>query len=338
MLGLRIAKRSAQEVKRSLLEQDALDRGHIPVREADSIVFPLKKKVADLRGTVVDQDFPVAEQKTASLKEAVQDKLTDEEKAALKTAFDQVGDIAILEIDDELSPKEQLIAETLLSTNKQIRVVCKKAGIHEGPFRTQKMRVLAGEQRMETVHKENGVRLRLNVQEVYFSARLSTERKRITQQVKQGERILVMFSGCGVYALNLAKNTHAKEIIGIELNPAGHRYALFNKELNHAGNVVFINADVNNATPLLEGTFDRILMPLPKSAADYLDVALQKAKKGTIIHFYDFLAEGDFGIAHRKIDEACKRNNKICEILDTVRCGQHAPRVFRICVDFRIYS
>ena len=86
----------------------------------------------------------------------------------------------------------------------------------------------------------------------------------------------------------------------------------------------------------LQKKFDRILMPLPKAAEDFLDDALKAAKRGAIIHFYDFLKEGEFHVAHEKIDKACKRNKVKYRIIETVKCGQHAPYVFRICVDLEI--
>jgi tRNA G37 N-methylase Trm5 len=85
--------------------------------------------------------------------------------------------------------------------------------------------------------------------------------------------------------------------------------------------------------PKLKQKFDRIIMPLPKSAGDFLESAFAAAKKGTIIHFYAFEEEGKFNAAHKRIKKACKKNKLDCRILKTVKCGQHAPRTFRICVD-----
>jgi tRNA G37 N-methylase Trm5 len=77
-------------------------------------------------------------------------------------------------------------------------------------------------------------------------------------------------------------------------------------------------------------------MPLPKSAGDFLDIALNASKKGTIIHFYAFEQTGKFKTAHNRIKKECKKQKLDCRILRTVKCGQHAPRTFRICVDFKI--
>jgi tRNA (guanine37-N1)-methyltransferase len=167
-----------------------------------------------------------------NLKDALKGKLTEEEFNHLKTSFDSVGDIAILEIDDEIKSKEKLIAETLLKLQKNIKVVCKKEGIHEGQFRTQKLKVLAGENRKETICKENGIQLKLDVENVYFSPRLSTERARIASLVKPKEEILCMFSGCGPYPVVILKNQQDVKITSIELNPTGVKYQRENIILN----------------------------------------------------------------------------------------------------------
>ncbi|MBT3405852.1 class I SAM-dependent methyltransferase family protein [Candidatus Woesearchaeota archaeon] len=275
-----------------------------------------------------------------TLKEALKDDIPKELLSNLKTAFDTVGDIAIIEVDEELKKYEKIIATKLLEINKQLKVVTKKEGIHGGTFRTQKLKVLAGEERKETIYTENNCRLKLNVEEVYFSPRLSTERKRIMKLVKKGENILVMFCGCAPYPCVLAKNSEARHITGIEINPQGHKYGLENIKLNKLTNVDLINADATKVMPLEENNkpiiFDRILMPLPKSAEDFLDAALSNAGKNTIIHFYDFLHESEFHLAIEKIEKACKRNKLKHEVIGTYKCGNHAPRVFRICVDFKI--
>jgi tRNA (guanine37-N1)-methyltransferase len=83
-------------------------------------------------------------------------------------------------------------------------------------------------------------------------------------------------------------------------------------------------------------SFDRILMPLPKSAEDFLPVALSAAEKGTIIHFYDFLHESEFKKAEEKVKKACKEAGLKYKKQGFARCGQHSPRTYRVCLDFEI--
>jgi len=65
-------------------------------------------------------------------------------------------------------------------------------------------------------------------------------------------------------------------------------------------------------------------------------LALNSIKSNGIIHFYDFLKEGEFNKAKEKIRKVCKKAGKKVKILRVVKCGQHAPHIFRICVDFKV--
>ena len=77
-------------------------------------------------------------------------------------------------------------------------------------------------------------------------------------------------------------------------------------------------------------------MPLPRSSEDFLECALSYAKKGTVIHFYDFLSNNEFNSADQKINKACKKKKLKYKLFDLVKCGQFSPHVFRICADFTI--
>jgi tRNA (guanine37-N1)-methyltransferase len=587
MLVLKVKLIHAELAKRILLEENLLDTDYSLHKDSEFIYFPIKgkpKKTKDFEFADMEMKKSKSPQ-TRDLRAILKDKLSDEEFERLKTSYDTVGSIAILEIDESLRKKEGIIAEALLESNKNIKTVLRKDEKHGGEFRTQKMKWLAGEKTKETIYRENGVSLMLNVEDVYFSPRLSTERKRIAEQVKKGEDILVMFSGCAPYPCVLAKNTEAKSIVGIEINPEGHRYGLKNLELNKLRNVVLVNDDVKKAIPVIlqkilglktgiidhefrerlrrnpsimelhlekddlfqmhnleekiillqekgiqvvlhvpffkkdkiryeleqenieeeeqmlnmlgalckkyylravvhvngaevphktneellvknikkfrqyydyfyfetlthgfakteeiikiakkaeiknicidinhlfityghteevakaikklseefnvyfhvsdhdlkthtceigkgyinfevvaplftygvvevaskdedapKGElgswdalkeishlkkFDRILMPLPKSAEDFLEDALKVSRKGTVIHFYYFLPESEFAEAERLVDEACKKAGREWRKIQLVKCGQHAPRVFRICLDFEVMN
>ena len=267
-------------------------------------------------------------------------KLTKKEMMYLKAAYDIVGSIAIIEIPRELVKKQKVIANTLLWLHKQVHTVVKKKGIHAGELRLQKVVVLAGEKTKETIHVESGTRLKVNVEEVYFSARLSTERLRVAKQIKKGERVLVMFSGCAPYPCVFSRNTKAKHIFGIELNKKGHELGLENVRLNKAKNITLFQGDVRKVIPKLmktEKKFDRVLMPLPRDASQFLDLALNVVKKKGKIHLYDFVAKEDFPQASKeKIKVACKKARKKCRILRAVQCGSYAPGRFRVCVDFTV--
>ncbi|MBR9691720.1 methyltransferase domain-containing protein [Candidatus Woesearchaeota archaeon] len=273
-----------------------------------------------------------------NLKQALKKKLTKKEIDILVRSYDVVGDIAIIEIPAELEKKEKIIAKELLGLHKNIKVVAKKADIHKGIYRRRKLKILAGERRKTTESKENNVRVKLHVEDVYYSIRSSTERKRIMEQVKKGEEVLIMFSGAGPYCLVIAKNTKAKSVYGIEINPIAHKFALESLKLNKLENVKLYKGDVRLIVPRLKKKFDRIAMPLPKSAEGFLDVALKAIKKKGIIHFYDFEKQGEFELAKAKVKKACAISKKRYRVLKIVKAGQVGPREYRLCVDFKILS
>jgi len=150
----------------------------------------------------------------------------------LKTSFEIIGDVTIIKETENLEKYTKDVAKAVMKANKSIKTVLKKADLHKGTFRTQKLDYVLGENKKETIEKENGIKLLINPEEVYFSSKLSTERQNLLKNLEP-KKILVMFSGVGPYsfvAYNYQPNH--KIILSIEINPKGHRYAIKNIELN----------------------------------------------------------------------------------------------------------
>jgi len=341
MFGAKAKLKNAQKAKQLLIEKNALSDSYYSIKSKEHIIFPLKKKISSKLFDLVEEKFNEKKEKPGNLKDLLKGKLLDVEIDKLKRSYDLLGSVAILEIDEEFRKHEKVIAKALLDSNPNIKTVLRKDAGHEGTFRTQKMRFLAGIKTKEAVHVENGVKIKLDVEKVYFSPRLSTERKRISGLVKPGENVLVMFSGCAPYPCVISKNTKAKEIVGIEINPVGHKYGIENVKLNKLKNVILINGDVKDDVPALAEkglTFERIVMPAPHNADSFIKEALMVAKKGTKIHFYDFLHKDEFSEAKRKVDSACKQMKRKWKKIRLVKCGQHAPRTYRVCLDFEVLN
>ena len=132
------------------------------------------------------------------------------------------------------------------------------------------------------------------------------------------------------------KNTLAKNIIGVEINPVGHKYGLKNIERNKLSNVKLFCGDVKEIVPTLNSKFDRIIMPLPKTAEEFLSLALSVVKKEGMIHLYGFFDEAKFEEAKQNVLKICVEKGFNCEIKDFVLCGQHAPRSYRVCFDIKV--
>ncbi|MDP3699067.1 MAG: class I SAM-dependent methyltransferase family protein [Nanoarchaeota archaeon] len=338
MLAAYTELRYAEKVKQFLLKKGFLHQDHLPVKELDHIFFAMTKKVAVPHAKVVNTKFSFPErQKAVTVDELLKKELTAKEMELLPRTQELVGEILILEIPEELKKKGKVIAEAYLKVNKHITTVVKKSDIHTGQYRTRKVTILAGKKTKETIHHENGIELKLHLERTYFSARSGSERLRIAQSIKPGEEVLVMFSGAAPYPLVIAKNSEARHVYGIELNPEAHAYAVENVLLNNLQDrVTIMHGDVKHKIPPLKKKFDRIVMPLPKTGEQFLDLALLKAKKGAIIHLYSFLDEAEINPYAKKVKQICKKLGKEVKVLRKVKCGQFSPGTFRVCLDLKV--
>ena len=330
VLFLKVNKKDAEAKKKELVSKGFYNHEYKVLNEGDSLLFPVAEKVD---GEIVEKEAEKINKNT-NLKDVLKNELNAEELEFLPASYDIVGDIIIIELSPDMHKHSKLIGEALLKLHKSVTTVLKKASARTGEFRLHELELIAGEDKRETIHKESGVRLKLDVEKVYFSARSSTERLRIANLVKKDEEVLVMFSGCGPFPLVIAKNSEAKYVLGVEKNQDGCRYADENKKLNKLNNVDFMCGDVRDVIKRLGKKFDRICMPLPVGAGEFLDIALIAAKKGTVIHMYDFLDEEGIKNAKKKLEELCKKNNVKCNYLKTQKCGQFSPDLFRVCHDF----
>ncbi len=272
-----------------------------------------------------------------NLKQALQSTLPADELSHLVRSYDLIGDIAVVIIPPPLHHREHLIGDTILSMNKRIKVVARRSGHHGGEYRTLPLTVIAGEQRLTTVHREFGVALELDLGAVYFSPRSGNERKRVADQVVRPEQILVMFSGAAPYPLLLARHSWAATVVGVEKNSAAHHYGLINVRRNKAQAVVsLIHGDVVTVLPGLDRSFDRIIMPLPGSARQFLDLALKHLRPSGRLHLYEFQPRERFAATQGIIQDAARLKGRYVMHSTVTVCGHNSPTSYRICVDATI--
>jgi tRNA (guanine37-N1)-methyltransferase len=275
-----------------------------------------------------------------NLKQVLKGKLSASEMKNLKTSFDIVGDVAILEIPEELEPKEKEIAEGLLKVNRHVKTVVKKSGSREGEFRLRDMKIVLGSG-TETTHKESGCVFRLDVTKAYFSPREGTERLRVSEQVRPKETVMVMFAGVGPYAVVIGKKQpEVKKIYAVEINKNAFDYMKENIRLNKLeGKVEPVLGDVAEKCGKYYGKCDRVLMPLPKGGYQYLLVAIKCLKPKGFIHFYYWSHEKDlFSDALKFLKEAAEKSGRKIRILSKRKVLPYGPRVWKICIDAKIYK
>jgi tRNA (guanine37-N1)-methyltransferase len=272
------------------------------------------------------------------LKRALEGVLTDQESEELFSAFDQIGDIIVIRIPDSLLSKKKLIGETLLKEVSTAKSVFFQSSDVSGDFRTRSLELLAGEDKTETEYKEFGCRFFVDVEKAFFSPRLSTERERIAGIVKDGETVINMFGGVGMFSILAAKNKKCT-VYNIDINPVASKLCEKNISINKlSGKVISLNGDaVQIVNEKLKEKGDRILMLLPERSDEFLESAILATKNGGIIHYYSHIHADKKQDAPKLSEEHYLQVTTVkSEILGSKIVRAVGPRYYQTVVDVKI--
>lgn len=272
------------------------------------------------------------------LKKSLENILTSQESQELISSFDQIGDIIIVKIPDSLLTKKKLIGETLLNEVKIAKSVFYQASAVEGDFRTRNLEILAGEDKTETEYKEFGCKFTVDVENAFFSPRLSTERERIANLVQDGEIVVNMFAGVGMFSIMIAKKKRCT-VYSIDINPVATKLCEKNIISNKiAGNIISINGDASRVIQeQLENKSDRTLMLLPERSDEFLESAINATKSGGIIHYYSHIHADKKSNAGKLSEEHYLQVTPVkSEILGSKIVRAVGPRYYQTVVDVKI--
>jgi len=260
------------------------------------------------------------------------------------TTYDLIGNIAIFKFPEKTREKEKKKeALNFLKEHKNIKTVLEKAGKVKGRLRIAKTRFLAGTDTREAIYTESGAGFKLNVDETYFSSRLSGERARIADEIanKTGKqsRILVLFAGVAPFSIVIARKLKLEgkkaEIYSVEINRKASKYAEENVKLNKLN--YYIKVIQNDVKKLkLSGKFDFIVMPRPQLKETFLKYIWKFCLRGTQIYYYDF--GKDIEEIIKKIENEAKKSRKKIKILEFRKAGDIAPYKYRWRVDLRVLN
>jgi tRNA (guanine37-N1)-methyltransferase len=206
-------------------------------------------------------------------------------------SFDIVGDIAIFRLPSASSVNARTIAKAIISVHRNVKTVLFQSGPVAGDLRLRPLTYVCGENKTTTVHREFGCLFAVDVSICYFSPRLSHERMRIARLVEPGETVVNMFAGAGCFSIITAKYSGAAKVFSIDVNSAAVRFMMENIRLNRVYDKVtpLLGDSKEIVTSRLQHIADRVLMPLPEKALEYLPSAVSALKKtGGWIHYYGF--------------------------------------------------
>ena len=257
-----------------------------------------------------------------------------------KIPQDIIGNIVLLKF-----PKrtfwltKKLKAKKFLKQHKTIKTVLEKTEGFSGKLRILKTKHLAGIKTKEATYKENECTFKFNIDESYFSPRLSNERKVIANQVvklvKINSKILVMFAGISPYPIVIAKKLKQSKkkaiIISNELNKQANKESEKNIKLNKLQDYIkLINGDAKKLPNKIKEKQDIILMPRPNLKDTFLKTALKLSKKGTIIFYHGF------GTKESVLNEIKKETKGKIGKIKIRKAGDIGPYIYRWQTQFKV--
>lgn len=239
-------------------------------------------------------------------------------------SFDVVGDIAIIKLPLASKELAKSVAKAIMGVNKNVKTVLLQESPVAGDFRLRRLTHVAGENKTSTIHKESECLFSVDVAKCYFSPRLSYERMRIAKMVKPNETVVNMFAGVGCFSIMTAKQASPAKVFSIDVNPVAVQFMQENIRLNRVyGKVIPLLGDSKEIiNSRLQRVADRVLMPLPEKALEYLPCAVSALKtSGGWIHYH--------GFEHATKTESPteKAKLKIAEALDALGVDFEVPFV-----------
>jgi len=332
----KVPTKEGEKIRRFLLDNNLLNKDYKLKKENDFLYIPLtsldETTKSNLKKMGIDEFVELEEdtlkkstKKQMSFREYLLKNFKKEiEEGLVSLAYDVIGDIVIIQISDELDKSiRKKIGEIALNLIPSVKAVFRRKSDIKGEFRIRELELIAGEYKTLTLYKENGYRLWVDVEKVYFSPRLGWERKRIMDKVQPDDVVVDMFCGVGPFSI-ACKN--AKKIYAIDINPDAIELLKKNIELNRLQNKII---------PILEDAKkvnvrgNRIIMNLPKYAHLFVDKALDIVEENGVIHYYTI--GKDFNDAIDLFKSKCE-----CEILEKRIVKSYSPREYVLVLDIKV--
>ena len=331
MKCVKVPLKQLNDTRIKLMENDLMNMEYKIKADTEFGYIPINEDVNDYE--IVDMELEPMKKVPHNFAELLEEELTPDEIENLRTSFDTIGDVVILEIPENLQDKKQIIGDAALKFTKRRSIYMKKSAV-KGTTRVRDLEFLSGVDDSVTIHKEHSARLKLDVREVYFSPRLATERKRVMQSVENGEKILDMFCGIGPFPIVIARNKNV-DITAVDINESAIKYLDENIKLNKLkGNIKTYCGDVRQVSAGFNMKFDRIIMNLPGLAYTFLDVAIDLIEDGGIINYYEFSDSYEQGI--KRLNDAASAVGKEVEIINCRKVKSTSPGEWHVAIDGKI--
>ena len=340
---VKVPLKQAEQALKLLRARNLIAKGLKARRAGDYLLIPLTRS-GDDAASLLKEHLVSAEaceevfEETMlgkTFKDYLRGRIPEEILKSMPSSYDIIGDIAIIQLPEEALRYGNAIAEAIMRVAKNVNSVY-AAGPVEGEYRVRKLTHLGGEQRTETVHKEYGVLIRVDVGKTYYNPSLSEEHRRVASLVGEGEDVADLFCGVGPFTLHIVTARRAR-VFAVDINPHAITCLIESLELNSRkikGKAVPVMGDVRDFLAVVApASFDRVIMNLPHAAVSFIGEVLSKVKPAGYLHVYTVARSA--GEAREAVMNAVPGNFK-ATILNATRVLDYAPRKFIYRVDVKV--
>jgi len=340
---VKVPLRQAEQALRLLRARNLVVKGLKVRRTGDYLLIPLAcsagNAVTLLREHQVSAEpcEELFEETTLgkTFKDYLKGKIPEGLLESIPSSYDIVGDIAIIQLPEEALRYGDVIAEAIMCVAKNVKSVY-AAGPVEGEYRVRKLIHLGGERRTETIHKEYGVLIRVDVGKTYYNPSLSEEHRRVASLVSEGEDVADLFCGVGPFTLHIITTRKAR-VFAVDINPYAIKCLIESLELNSKkikGKAVPVMGDVRDFLAVVApASFDRVIMNLPHVAVNFIGEVLGKVKPAGYLHVYAVARSADE--AKDAVMNAVPGDSRVV-IFNVTRVLDYAPRKFIYRVDVKM--
>lgn len=254
----------------------------------------------------------------------------------LPDKWEKIGSVVILRLPEGLLKYQQMIGKVYAEVLECRSALHDRGGI-SGVYREPQVEVIFGSLDTETIHRENGIRYKLDPQKIMFSSGNLKERHRMATISQTNEIVVDLFAGIGYFTLPLAVHSKPERIIACEINPVAFGYLCENVVLNHVSGIVEpLFGDNRLVAP--KDCADRVILGYLHHPEVFMPVALSCLRNQIgILHYhacvpFELIPQQPLA----QIENVAMRCHRSVKLVHTELVKSYAPGIHHVVLDVRI--
>jgi tRNA wybutosine-synthesizing protein 2 len=270
------------------------------------------------------------------IKRSISEKLPSDLIDKIPEKWEKIGDVLIIVLPKVLDKYKLVIAEKYAEVLNCSTVLNDVGGI-TGELREPQVDFLFGDKDTVTIHKENGIKYKLDPQKIMFSSGNMDERVRMSKISNVSETIVDLFAGIGYFSLPLAVYSSPKKIYACEKNKLSYNFLCENIALNNVLDLIQpVEGDNRIVAP--KKVADRVIMGYIGDTFKFIPTALECLNNFRgIIHFHEKFPDNSVPDKPlRQIQNIADIYNRSANIINLKKIKSYAPGISHFVFDVKI--